>query len=234
MRPPRRTWSGARLGILALAPLLLAAGCQTAGDPARSADRTSLINQLANRLANAEHLTYTADYRRGDGATATIAQGVGPLRTAYTWDGGSLIVTPHGRWDCHGTPLTCTVTISRTLAEGTNIAGLTDAAGHGILPPTAVIHLLTTASLTSDVDIIPRDATIAGQHATCVTVSPATPEGDPVDACITDSGVLGSFAGEVDGASFDVALTRYADTVAADAFDPPAAARIVDERPHRS
>ncbi len=234
MRRARRPRSGAPLVIVALGGLLLTAGCQPAGGPSGAVNRTKLINQLAARLSDAEDHAYTAEYMRADGATATIAQDVKPLRTAYTWRGGALIVTPQGRWDCQDGPPTCVVTPSSPVAEGTNIAGLTDAAGHGILPPTTVMHLLTTAALASDVAIARRDATIAGEHATCLSVTPNTPAGEPFDACITDGGVLGSFTGDIAGERIDVRLTRYAESVEPGAFDPPAAARIVDERPHRS
>jgi hypothetical protein len=102
----------------------------------------------------------------------------------------------------------------------------------GLVPPTLVIGLLTAASLSSDAAIKRSETTIAGQPATCVEVSGVRDAAaTDFDACITDNGVLGSFDGTVDDKESDVSLVKYETTVAPDAFDPPAGAETVDNRP---
>jgi hypothetical protein len=90
-----------------------------------------------------------------------------------------------------------------------------------------VIRLLTDAALDPEATIQQSDTTLAGHHATCVDVTRA---GNRFDACVTSEGVLGSFAGTLDGKPAEVTLSRYTDTVESAAFDVPAGAGVVDRR----
>lgn len=220
--------------VLALTALLGAAGCETISDTQQVVDRARLVNDLATRLDRGTERTYLAEYRLPGGARATVAQEPVPLRMAYTFPGGKYIETPQATTSCltkEGTTR-CTVGPPPTPHTAVDPAALTAAGGAGFIPPTQVVSLLTTASLDQNATISQRDTTLAGRHATCVQASGI--EGaaaSSFEACIIDEGVLGSFKGTVSGASIDLVLTQYSDTVPDDAFDPPAGATTTDNRP---
>ena len=92
--------------------------------------------------------------------------------------------------------------------------------------------LLTATALDSGALVTTRDTTVAGENATCVRVSGAQrAAASEFEVCVTTDGLLGSFTGQVSGSQIDASLDRYDPDVAADAFDLPAGARVVDHRP---
>jgi len=233
MRPaphPLRTRCLLAAAVLALAALA-GAGCGTVDARPNVLDRTELVNTLAARLEHAGTQTYTAEYRLPGGAAATITQAQSPARTAYTFPGGKVILAPDATTSCQtidGTTA-CTLTAPPAANAPANAALLTKISARGLVAPSVVVGLLTTAALNPDTQIEHRDTTVAGQHAACVKTRVA--DGAGFDACVTDNGVLGSFAGTVDGTTIDIVLTRYAETVtAADAFAIPPGAQITDQR----
>lgn len=215
------------------------AGCGSLGDAQQVIDRSRLVNDLASRLDNASTMTYTADYRLAGGGAASIAQAQDPIRAAYTYPGGKYATDGLQTADCRGTDgkATCTLTpppkpSAQPDVESTVLPILRD---QGVVPPTVVIGLLTAASLSPDAVIRQHDTTIAGEHATCVNVGGVrNAAASAFDACITTSGVLGSFNGTIDSKPMTVTLIRYAPTVTPDAFDPLPGAAIVDQRPSQS
>lgn len=224
--------------VAAAALVSVLTGCTAIGDAQQVIDRARLVNDLASRLDHAGELTYTAEYQLSGGGRATIAQAQDPLRVAYTYPQGKLMLLPDRTVDCRaataGAAPTCTLSAPPS-ATTDPASGLLAAVGdRGLVPPTVVVRLLTAASLSSDAVVAQHDTTIAGEHATCVDV--AGVENAPSSkftACITAAGVLGQFSGTFDGAAVDASLTRYADSVAEDAFDLPSAAKVVDTRsPH--
>lgn len=212
------------------------AGCGSIGDAQQVIDRARLVNDLASRLDHASELTYTAEYQLPGGDHATIAQAQTPVRVAYTYPGGMYATTKEATIDCRpaGTALSCTLSAPPAPIADTE-TGLQDRMiEHGLVPPTTVVGLLTAASLSSNAVIEQHDTTIAGEHATCVSVSGVeNSEAAQFDACITATGVLGSFKGAISGKQTEVSLIRYVPSVAENAFDPPAGAKTVDERPGR-
>jgi hypothetical protein len=221
--------------LVAGALVLTLAGCGPVDDAQHVIDRSKLVNEMASRLDRGSTLTYTAEYELPDGSRATVAQAQEPIRASYTYPTGKFVTTTLLTMDCRAEAQApgalCSITPPPTPKSDTG--GLFVAMRErGLVPPTLVIGLLTAASLSSDAAIQRSETTIAGQAATCVQVSgvrnaPAT----DFDACITDNGVLGSFDGTVDDKDNDVSLVRYESTVAPDAFDPPAGAKTVDNRP---
>src|SRR6266511_511394 len=207
-------------GVLAL----VMTGCS-----AQVIDRAALVNDLASRLDHASQLTYTADYQLRGGRSATIAQAQRPFRAAYSYPGGKVVITPDGTTDCRTEAGTLTCTLRRlTALDG---AGNQGADRSGIVPPALVVGLLTAAALDSNAVISQHDTTIAGEHATCVDVSGVdNAPASAFTACITAGGILGSFQGVVDGVEVEISMTGLRDTVAENAFDPPAGAKIVDQR----
>jgi hypothetical protein len=212
------------------------AGCGSIGDARQVIDRARLVNELATRLDHASELTYTAEYRLPDGGHATITQDQEPVRAAYTYPGGKFAMTPDATIDCRtdAGATTCTLTAPPSPSRDAGAVLLAALRDRGLVPPTLVVGLLTAASLSSNAVIRQHDTTIAGEHATCVDVSGVENSPAPqFDACITSSGVLGSFKGMVDSKTMEVSLTRYLASVAEDAFDLPGNAKTVDQRPGR-
>jgi hypothetical protein len=222
------------IAALATAALGAVAGCGSISDAQRVIDRSHLVNELASRLDSAEALTYTAEYQLPGGTRATIAQAQQPIRTAYAHAGGKFATTPEATMDCRvgaGAP-TCTLTGPASPSSNATTTLLNALRDRGLVPPTLVVSLLTAASLSPNTVIRQHDTTVAGEHATCVTVSGV--EDAPAsafDACITSAGVLGSFKGDVNSTPMEISLVRYTTSVAADAFALPAGAQLVDQRP---
>jgi hypothetical protein len=221
----------ARLVPLVLLAVATLAGC---GEAAQVMDRADLVNDLASRLDGSGELTYTAEYQLPGGRTATIAQAQSPLRAAYVYPDGRLTVTDEATADCRraGATTTCTLTAAPAPNNEPAVAAFKDAGAHGLIAPTVVISLLTTASLDAAATIEQSNTTIAGRPATCVKVRGVRDAAaSAFDACITIEGVLGSFSGVVDGSEVDIAMTRYRDQTDPDTFTLPAGAKIVDKRP---
>ena len=224
--------SGARTVVLAtLASLGLlagfATGCGTINDTKQVLNRADLVNDLASRLDNASELTYLAKYQLANGATATITQAQGPRRTAYVYPGGRVVLDNKSTAQCRKAPSGTTCTLTDPLLTSSALpAGLLDAANaDGLVAPTLVMGMLTTAALDDNASIEQSDTTIAGQHATCVDVQQAE-NVSSFKACITTDGVLGSFSGLVSGRAVELSLVDYTATVPVDAFDLPAGAKI--------
>ncbi|HET6211493.1 MAG TPA: hypothetical protein VFE14_01335 [Micromonosporaceae bacterium] len=211
------------------------AGCDSLDNAQRTGDRADLANDLATRLGRAESLSYTAEYQLAAGATAIVAQARNPSRVAYTYPGGKLILATLAVWDCRaaGSADTCTVAAvpAQTAAPVPPPDTLGVLAGHGIVIAPVVVGLLNAAALDSDAALAQRDTTIAGLHATCVRAEGVdNAAASTFEVCVTTDGVIGSFTGIVNGNPVELAMAAYRGSVAADAFDPPAGATIVDTR----
>jgi len=205
----------------AAAALLGATGCSGLDEAsAASITRDDLISELATQLAAVSGLTYTATYQLAGGETATITQAQKPTRTAYVFPGGRVITTVTATVRC--TADTCTQTRPAPSAD----PGVT-----AMITPRSVLAMLNTAALDEDAIVAQHDTTIAGRHATCLSLSNV--EGTPArkfDTCVTNQGALGSFAATIDGKPADVALTTYSDDADADAFLVPTSAKLIDKR----
>ncbi|MGW4500837.1 hypothetical protein ACWENR_19760 [Micromonospora sp. NPDC004336] len=212
---------------------LTVTGCQTLDDAGRALGRSDLVNDMAARLDGALELTYSADYLLPGGQAATMAQAQDPARSAYTWPGGRLTVTPEATARCETAAgkATCTLEAPPAPNAKPSVALFTEAKRQGLVTPPVVVGLLTAAALDPDAVIAQSSTTLAGHHASCVDVEQAA--GD-FTACVTTDGVLGSFTGQVDGRPVELALTRYREAVDGEAFELPAGAGVVDRRPATS
>jgi hypothetical protein len=222
------------LAALALLGPLAGAGCGAIENSQQVMNRADLVDDLATRLDRASKLDYTAKYQLSGGRAATMAHAAQPVRTAYTYPGGKVVISTTATAECTAEAGTarCTLTAPPLSTSGPP-AGVLDAAkAQGLVDPTFVMGLLTTAALDDGARIEPSDTTIAGQHATCVDVSGVENRAVPAfTACITADGALGRFQGDLGGRPVELALTDYADAVDATEFDLPAGARITDQRP---
>lgn len=228
MRDGRRAASLGLAGLLACG--LLGTGCDTLDDVQRAGDPGNLASDLANRLDRTDGLRYTAIYQVSGGGEVSVAKAGEPTRVAYTYPGGKLIMAPDAVTACgvSGTAMNCTVTPVGSPDPGPDPTVLAGLSTHGMVAPPIVVNLLNAAALDPDAEVLQRDTTIAGQHATCVNVAGVdNTAAASFEVCVTTDGVLGSFAGVVNGDRIDMALTEYEGTVAADAFAPPANATLV-------
>jgi len=236
MRPGPSNLRVRRFSLIAATAITMitASSCGTIGDAQQVIDRARLVNDLAARLDHASELTYTAEYQLPGGQSATIAQAQKPLRAAYTYPGGKFMITPDATYDCRrqANAMSCKLSPPPSAGTDSTIGLLAGVGDSGVVPPTVVVGLLTAASLDNNAVISQHDTTIAGEHATCVDVSGVdNAPASNFTACITVGGLLGSFSGTVDGVAVEISMTSLRDTVAENAFDVPAGAVIVDQRP---
>ncbi|HEY8532731.1 MAG TPA: hypothetical protein VIL44_02485 [Micromonospora sp.] len=232
MPAPSRS-TRAVLACAAVGALLASAGCQALSDASQVIGRSDLVNDLAARLDRSSELTYSIDYRLPESRSATIAQTPQPQRSAYIYPGGRLIITEEAITECQtrGGRETCTIHPPPSPGARPPSSYFTRATEHGLVTPTLVISLLTAAALDAEAVIEQHDTTIAGRHATCVTVRQVEKAAaSNFDTCITTEGVLGSFTGVVQGTSIDIAMSHYRDTVDPEIFEVPKGAEIVDRR----
>lgn len=207
--------------------LLLGATACTNLDQASAASitRDDLVSEMAGQLAGSAALTYAATYQLAGGDTAKITQSQKPTRSAYVFPGGRLIVTATATIRCKGSEKapTCIETTPSPAVDARQTGAL--------VTPAAVLAMLNTAALDSEVIAKQHDTTIAGRHATCLDLSQV--RGTPASSfavCVTSEGALGSFAATIDGHQADVALTAYSDKPDEAAFALPPAAKLTDKR----
>jgi hypothetical protein len=236
-RARRSTLVLGRLALLTAVAVTVAAGlsgCLAVTSAQPGTGRAQLVRDLADRLTRSGGVPYTATYRLGQGSSATIVQAADPSRLAYTYPGGKLVLTPQQAADCRGQggAVSCTLTPPPSPTTDLGAALTSELAAHGFVPPPMAIDLLTAAALDPDAVVTTHDTTIAGENATCVDINgqQSTVAGQ-FEVCVTTDGLLGSFSGLVSGLQVDLSLDRYEQTVAPDAFDLPAGAHIVDQRP---
>jgi hypothetical protein len=238
MRPAPRTLRARRTFAAGCALLAGAAwvpaGCTSTGDGRRLSSRAQLADDLTDRMTAAGLLTYTATYSLPHGASATIAQAQDPVRVAYSYPDGKLVLTPDRTADCRtrAGATTCTQSGPPSPPGDPTATLLSRIDGRGLISPALVITLLDAVALDGDSVLTQHDTTLSGEHATCVDVhdlsdAPAS----AFTACVTTGGLLASFDGTVDGDPIEVTLDHYQTTVAPDAFALPAGARLVPGQP---
>ena len=212
---------------LAVAMLAGTAGCTGLAEAnAAGPTRDDLITEMAGQLGAGSALSYTATYQLAGGDTATITRAQRPSRAAYVYPGGRLIVTPTATIRCTGAEAapTCTEDDPDPAAP----AGL---AGSPLVTPEAAQAMLTAAALDGEVATDQHDTTIAGRHATCLSLQRVA--GTPAsafDLCVTNEGALASFTATIEGKRTDLALTAYTEKPAVDAFLLPDKARVARTR----
>jgi hypothetical protein len=229
MRARPASWLLAAVVLLSavLATGVLSA-CGAVDNAQHVVDRSSLVNDLANRLSQAADRTYTAVYQLPDGKTGTLAQAQKPTRASFTYPTGKLIVTPEWTADCQsGASTTCAMSPAPSPASDIPEALLTKISERGLIAPTTVVGLLAAAALDRDASIQQHDTTIAGEWVTCVDVSGVdnTPASQ-FSTCITAAGVLASFTGNVNGRPIDIHMTGYETTTTPAPFTVPADAKL--------
>ncbi len=220
--------------LAAFAAVTVLSGCAAVSTGQDDGGRAQLVTDLSGRLQRSSTLTYTAVYRLPLGVSVTISQAHDPSRAAYLYPGGEVVLTPQQLADCRtgGTGTTCTLTPPPSPGTDPATTLLGTVADRGLIAAQTVTALLGAAALDTNAMVTTHDTTVAGLNATCVQVTGATRAApSQFEVCVTTDGLLGSFTGQVGGSQVDASLDHYDPTVAPDAFDLPAGARIVDHRP---
>jgi hypothetical protein len=203
---------------------------------------TGLLNNLAARLDRAGELTFTAEYRLGDGSTAVLAQAQQPRRAAYLYAGGRSVSTETQLATCQtgSGGSRCTLTappspgnepaldlLATVAADGVLTASPSAGTGSpaGMVTPAAALRLVS-AAVRDGATVTRLDNTIAGEPATCVGVHGST----GFTTCVTESGLLGSFTGTVNGSVVTFELTSFTSDVKPDVFALPPGATVDDRR----
>ncbi|MBL7256908.1 hypothetical protein [Paractinoplanes lichenicola] len=202
--------------------LLGTAGCGDLDEAsAAPLSRESLITETAGQLAAGAALTYSAKYQVAGGELATVNRAQRPLRASYVYPGGRLIVTSTVTIKC--TASTCESDTADPAAAATLDNG-------PLISAEAVQAMLATAALDPVVETTQHDTTIAGRHATCLSLSGVdnTPA-DEFDLCVTNEGTLASFTATIDGVRIDQALTSLREDLPDDAFLVPTNAKMIDK-----
>ena len=203
---------------------LTVTGCQTFEDAGRRHGPLGTRQRPRRPARPGLELTYSADYQLPGGQRAAIVQAQDPARSAYTYPGGRLTVTPEAITRCTtaGARPECTLIAPPTPGSKPTVTCFGEANQQGLVTPPVVVGLLTAAALDPQAVIKQSDTTVAGHHAACV--DGAELAGD-FTACVTTEGVLGSFTGPVDGKPMELALSSYSATVdGARSTRPPAPA----------
>lgn len=212
-----------------LAALGAVAGCGTAADAGRSFGSGELASDMAARLSAADDSTYTAIYLLSNEQTATMAREQVPIRAAYIYPTGRLLLAPDRTVQCHAqrphVPAGCTITAATPFDAQLPLALDAVLEGGGLIRPDNVATMLNEASLNNDAIISEHDTTIAGTNATCVTIT-GVPVDNQFSTCVTSDGLLASFVGQHDGRHVDMSLDRFTLSVVAATFAPPAGVTI--------
>jgi hypothetical protein len=199
------------------------AGCGKAAD-AGSFGNGQLVKDVGIRLAQADSLTYTADFSLADNATVTIAHALAPDRTAYSFPGGLVLLLPSGTTSCKISKASTTCSSGAEIVPGSESSPDVDSTIEkgGMIRPETVIALLDQTALNADAIITDTERTLAGTNATCIAVTGVAVD-DQFSACVTQDGLLGAFTGTVARLHLDLQLDRVVMKTRADAFDLPKA-----------
>jgi hypothetical protein len=224
-------------GLTGLAVLVTVAGCGSIAGAQRPVDQAQLMDGLADRVAQAQEHPYTAVYLLPGGVRATMARAQQPARVAYLYPAGELTISPTATAVCHlaGAGMTCTLTLTPSTGSDPGTALVEELERNGLIAPSTVANLLTTAAVDHDAQITQHDTTIAARDATCIQARNVGSANDiSFTVCVTDDGMVGSFTGTIGGALIDIQLDHYLLTAADDVFGLPKGAQIVDDRPPSS
>lgn len=217
----------------AVVVICLVTGCGGTSGGSDITGHSRLIDELALQVDSAEGRGYTAEYLLAGGQEVmTVAKQVDPEQVAFLFPGGRYVITRQFEMLC--TPaeaVDCVLNRATevTLSPAESVLGELD--GEQFLSVHTVMGWLTEVGASSSADISSETRTIAGTHATCVTVNGAeTARVSEFEACVTDTGLLGSFTGTVDGVPKSVVLKAVSGTVDPELFHVPEGAAIIDER----
>lgn len=173
----------------------------------------SLIDTMAAQVEDSDSRDYTAQYRIDGKTTASLLHAVDPPRTGYLFAKGRQVVSDESIMTCTGSAQsTCTVAATEGTVPPPDSTVLDSLGGNGFLTARTVTGWLAEAGADPGAIIDSESKTIAGEHTTCVTVSQTAVPGVSAlfGACITDSGLLGSFDGVVGGGDkISILLTSY-------------------------
>jgi hypothetical protein len=217
-------------GVLAATLVLGFAGAASVSCASRSpgggAAQRDPVQRFADALERGLDANYTAEYA-ADGALVTAVQA--PPRRAYRGmdtiyvlapDSAYLCRAAHAAMRCDRAPGADDLPLSHAKAISTTFTG-------GFVTPEYAVAILSSAAATPGARTAAAQQTVGGVPADCVAVASGRAKSDT--ACVSTGGVLVYFDGTTDaGTQVRVELRRITPTVAPDAFDLPAGAKIAD------
>lgn len=204
-------------------------GCGVFGQVQQAADNISAVAELSEKLGGSDKLTFTAEYRLADGSTTTVVQQ--PPNAAFIGGKGRFVETPQTLLIC-GAENSCQSSANRTgELDITNAGMIPAAAGSGFISAPIALTLLSAGSITPGATVDRTERKIAGQPSTCLKVSGIKKDGQSAaksfSACVTDDGLLSSFAGDVTGdQTANIELTSYRGDADPQAFVAPAGHQV--------
>lgn len=214
-----------------LIPVLWALLLGACGGGTAATDRTRMIEDLSEQLNRGSQHRYHADYLLADGVHGTISQQVKPLRTAFSYPGGRLVVSTVEQTSCITVVRPARCQLRPTPDQAVALVSHNDLIKHGLISTPVVVELLRITSRQPQASVRAHDTTVAGQQATCLEVSGLVDVNTAgFTACVTSDGILATFTGVVSGSPVDQALFRVYPQAPADAFEVPAGAEVVDHR----
>lgn len=208
-------------------------GCGSVGEVGSPDGSDRMLEDMSRQLERGTQLRYRADYQLVGGYRATVAQQVSPLRTAYGYPGGMLIVSEKDRTVCDlaARPPRCEIRTLSVTSSGPPV-GYAEPVKKGLVTGPMVADLLRLAALQPATTVKPHDTTTAGFPASCLEVfglsdAPAA----NFTVCVTLDGVLASFNGMISGVNADLALVKLElrQPTAAE-LSVPGGANVVDLR----
>ncbi|GAA1746326.1 hypothetical protein GCM10009681_16830 [Luedemannella helvata] len=222
------------------ATLVVALGCGVINQAKDLVDNVATLGDFADRLGKAQNLTYTAKYdlagQGEDVAHLTMAQQ--PPNTVFLGKEGRYLSLADATYVCDvkdgGTTCTRSPSTATAGADGSALAG---AAGGTFVSPELALGLVLAASVVPGVTVSKSEKTIAEQDVLCANVTGLEAAADAgttdglrdFSVCITDNGVLASFAGTLqNGEAAKVEMTSYSTKADPKLFELPKGARIVD------
>lgn len=206
-------------------------GCGVLGQVRQAANNVASVADLAQKLGDSDQLTFTAEYRVAGGSTTTVAQQ--PPNAAFIGPGGRFVVTPQSLLLC-GKDKTCQKSSNPTgQLDVTNAGMVPTVTGTGFISAPLAVAMLTAASVAPGARVTQSKRKIAGQPSTCLKVSNLKTDADPTPrgftACVTETGLLAAFSGDAEkGATADIEMTSYSETVDPQAFTAPAGYQVAN------
>ncbi len=229
----RRTLAAAVAGVLGAAAAL---GCGFVRDAKQVIDTATILGDFADRLGQAQELTYTAEYSVSGGDPVTLVRQ--PPNSAFVGRSGTFIVTREAILVCgtHNGATSCQRIPGAGQLDPSAAGPLAGVVGAGFIPPELALGLVTAAALVPGATVTESERRIGGEDSLCADVKGAGNAAQPGEqalqdfsVCVTETGVLAAFNGtSTTGERASIELHSVRATADATAFHPPAGAAIVD------
>lgn len=226
------------IGVAAAVLLVASLGCGIISQAKNVIDTAEVLGDFADRLGKSSELTYTAVYDVAGGAQVTLVQQ--PPNSAFLGKDGRFIFTPEHMILCgeQQGEMVCQRTPNQSAEiDATSTGYVAGMAGAGFITPELALGLVAAAALVPGAKVDSSNKKIAGQESLCANVTGLDAAADPdagetlkdFSVCVTEAGILSSFAGTgTTGEHIEISLKQYQTKADPNAFKPPAGATVED------